>query len=230
MQGLHSPEDREGVRSGDYDLHPDRSKRQTQGTRQTMQGVSGMSEPLFRSAHEALVFAFNYSGQAYDAPLMNRMAWEPQNRPTKGLAGLDGAAQAGMIKAELSRLAPVYQAALTARVLPRSERCECKSPCCSGERPNPEWSGAVNELAMFAIGALSGMVTHQKMRRGLVARYFGAEVRIIKLAERLRLNRDVVGQCNAKIVSLLKEVEGRAWHEIDQRLIAAKMIPASVAA
>lgn len=42
MQGLHSPEDREGVRSGDYDLHPDRSKRQTQGTRQTMQGVSGL--------------------------------------------------------------------------------------------------------------------------------------------------------------------------------------------
>ena len=40
-------------------------------------------EPLFDSAHAALVYAFNYSGQAYDRPLMNRLADDPVDAVSK---------------------------------------------------------------------------------------------------------------------------------------------------
>lgn len=35
------------------------------------------SEPLFSSAHAAIVFALNYNHQQYDKPLMNRLSWGP---------------------------------------------------------------------------------------------------------------------------------------------------------
>lgn len=59
-----------------------------------------MTEPttiLFRTPQAALVFAFNYSMQQQGRPLADRMA-SPAARTGKGLSGVDGAAQAGMIR------------------------------------------------------------------------------------------------------------------------------------
>lgn len=187
-----------------------------------------MNEPLFRSAHEALVFALNYSGQAYDRPLMNRMAQEPHRSSGKGLAGLDGAAQAGFIRAELSRLAPVCQAALIARIAPPSTPCACGHACCSGHRPNPEWNDAIAVLATFAASALSGCVSNGKLRRGIVAKHFGAAIGGIgKLADACGVHRDTASAHNARIVALLKRVEGQAWHEFDRLMLASGMIEAA---
>ena len=184
-----------------------------------------MNEPLFRSAHEALVFALNYSGQAYDRPLMNRMADEPHRSSGKGLVGLDGAAQAGMIRAELSMLAPVLQAALIARCGPQSTPCACKHACCSGQKPNPEWNEAIAVLSSYSLSVLSGRVSNGKLRRGIVAKHFGAAIGGIgKLADVCNVNRDTASDHNAKIVPLLKETEGRAWHEFDQRMFATGTI------
>jgi hypothetical protein len=52
---------------------------------------------LFRTPQAALVFAFNYSMQQQDRPLMDRLA-SPAARTGKGLSGVDGAGQAGMIR------------------------------------------------------------------------------------------------------------------------------------
>lgn len=190
-----------------------------------------MSEPLFRNAHAALVFALNYSGQAYDRPLMNRMSDEPRASSGKGLHGLDGAAQAGMIRAEVSRLAPAHQAALVARVAPQSTPCSCRHPCCSGHRPNAEWTDAIAVLSTFSMSVLSGCISNARLRRGIVGKHFGAPVGGIgKLADACGVNRDTASQHNAKITRLLKETEGRAWHEIDQLLMGGGMIPARDAA
>jgi hypothetical protein len=59
-----------------------------------------MTEPttiLFRTPQAALVFAFNYSMQQQGRPLADRLA-SPAARTGKGLSGVDGAAQAGMIR------------------------------------------------------------------------------------------------------------------------------------
>ena len=79
-------------------------------------------EILFNSAHGALVFAFNFSGQAYDRPMMNRLA-TPSVGTGKGLVGLDGAGQSGFIRAEVKAMGKLSEAIIIARIAPRSTPC-----------------------------------------------------------------------------------------------------------
>ncbi len=88
---------------------------------------------LFRTPQDALTFAFNYSMQQQDRPLMDRLA-APAARTGKGLSGMDGAGQAGMICRVIGSLDNRYEeAALIARFAPRTIVCNCKSPCCAGK-------------------------------------------------------------------------------------------------
>ena len=95
---------------------------------------------LFRSTQDALLFAFRHAGQAYDRPLMLRMA-DASRGSGAGLAGLDGAAQAGMIRAEVAALGRLHEAVLVARFADRAIPCQCKAACCSGERRVPGQDG-----------------------------------------------------------------------------------------
>jgi hypothetical protein len=129
-------------------------------------------EPLFGSAHAALVFALNFSSQAYDRPMMNRMA-APSLGTGKGLSGLDGAAQAGMVRAEVKALGELGEAILIARIAPRTEPCSCRAACCSGYRPNKEWTGSISILADYVKDtALDGCSVDLVMRRDYVVRHF----------------------------------------------------------
>jgi hypothetical protein len=62
----------------------------------------------FTSGRDALVFAFNVSYQAYDRPMMNRMAAPSLGKG--GLAGLEAPAQAGMIRAEVQAFGKLAEA------------------------------------------------------------------------------------------------------------------------
>lgn len=82
-----------------------------------------MTTPLFRSAHEALMFAFTYSdarGHAVAAAAERQIAtfardrYERSPSSGRGLVGLDGAAQAGMIRAEVERMHPLHQVVIAA--------------------------------------------------------------------------------------------------------------------
>ena len=130
---------------------------------------------LFRSTQDALLFAFRHAGQAYDRPLMLRMA-DASRGSGAGLAGLDGAAQAGMIRAEVAALGRLHEAVLVARFADRAIPCQCKAACCSGERMNGEWINAVAYLADYVrTSALSGCVSTGILRREYVARYFSGK-------------------------------------------------------
>ena len=74
--------------------------------------------PPFDSYIDALIFAFNASSENYDRPYMNRVA-APAVGSGRGLGGLDGAAQAGMIRAEVRDLGRMREAILLARFAPR---------------------------------------------------------------------------------------------------------------
>lgn len=159
-----------------------------------------ISEPLFRSAHAALVFALNYSMQQYDRPLMNRVAAGPAKGEGKGLSGLDGAAQAGMIRAELARLAPLHQAVLVASIAPQQVPCECRAACCGGWKTNLEWSDAISELTTAAAAAaLAGCVSNGRLRSALIQRLLGAKATLSDLAARHNVDEKTAGAHSAKL-------------------------------
>ncbi|KUE88899.1 DNA-binding protein [Cupriavidus necator] len=198
-------------------------------------------ERLFDSSHAALVFAFNFSGQQYLASAMNK-AMTPALGRGKGLIGLDGAAQAGMIRAELGMLPELHQAVLTARTAPRDIPCECRSSCCKGRRPNSEWAGAVAWLTDRAMQQLSGSFSHYRVRRSILEKIFGARVNLAEIAEGCGVHRNTVSDQNAKLklwiegerakkgLNAAPGVEQVAWTAIDIRLKASGMVKSEVAA
>ena len=163
-------------------------------------------EPLFESAHGALVFAFNFSGQCYDRPMMNRLA-SPAIGSGKGLVGLDGAAQAGMIRAEVQAMGKLAEAILIARIAPRSMPCHCRQACCSGKKPNKEWTDAISILADYVrTTALAGCTSNGMLRREYVVRYFTRKddrISLEALAEKHDIHRDTAGAHAAKVALML---------------------------
>jgi hypothetical protein len=145
-----------------------------------------MSESIFQSSHHALMFAFNFSHQAYEPPLMNRLAWGPLTGMSKGLSGNDGAAQAAMILSRLSKLTIAQQNVLIAKFAPRTWPCSCRAPCCSGHKRNDMWERAICDLGQIAAAeALSGCVSNNRLRVGIVKRIFGDKsLTLEQLAER----------------------------------------------
>ena len=162
--------------------------------------------PLFESAHGALVFAFNFSGQCYDRPMMNRLA-SPAVGSGKGLVGLDGAAQAGMIRAEVQTLGRLAEAIIIARIAPRSVPCHCRSACCAGHRPNKEWTDAISVLADYVrTTALAGCTSNGMLRREYVVRHFTRKddrISLEALAEKHDIHRDTASAHAAKVALLL---------------------------
>lgn len=165
-----------------------------------------MLEPLFESAHGALVFAFNFSGQCYDRPMMNRLA-SPAIGSGKGLVGLDGAAQAGMIRAEVKTLGKLAESILIARIAPRMTPCSCRSSCCSGHKPNKEWTDAIAILADHVrTTALAGCVSNGLLRREYVVRHFTRKderISLEALAEKHEIHRDTASAHASKVALLL---------------------------
>ncbi len=136
-------------------------------------------EPMFDTAHGALVFAFNYAGQRYDRPMMLR-AWPRRPpAPARDLGGLDGAAQAGMIRAQACTPGPAgrvpdHRPRGAAHAIP----CACRAARCAGTKPNMEWRNAVSFLADHVrYTALKGCVTNGILRRAYVVRYFTSQGR-----------------------------------------------------
>lgn len=167
--------------------------------------VAAKAVPLFVSAHAALTFALNYSMQQYNRPLMNRIASGELTAGMapvggEGLSGLDGAGQAGMIRAELARLSPVDQAVLVAHAAPSQVPCDCGVACCAGWKVNPEWQDAMSVLTSAAAsGALSGCVSNGRLRSALIQRIFGAKMTLASLSERYEFDENTVGAHHAKL-------------------------------
>lgn len=169
-------------------------------------------EPLFDNAHGALVFAFNFSGQSFDHPLMNRLA-APAVGTGKGLVGLDGAAQAGFIRSEVQRLGRLAEAILIARIAPRTVPCSCKAMCCAGKKPNDEWTGAISYLAdQVRQTALHGCTSNGVMRRAYLVRYFTPKeqrISLEELAAKYDIDRNTASAHNAKVAAWLAGVPAK---------------------
>lgn len=171
-----------------------------------------MSEALFDSVHAALAFAFRQRLQTVDRPPMNRAA-APAHGTGRGLGGLDGAAQAGMIRQEVEAFGELDKALLIARHAPRHRPCECGAPCCSGHRPNRAWVDSIAHLAEhMRTVALSSCSTTSLQRIAYVTRYFTPKAQresIEELAARFDLSRHTVGAHFGRVSTVLGGTDAR---------------------
>jgi len=178
-----------------------------------------MSEAVFRSAHGALMFALNFTHGTLKRSVLVGMIGSGGNG--RGLCGLDGAAQAGMIRAELEKLAMPRRMILVARYVAATIPCDCGRSCCSRIRENAEWSEAVNYLSEYVLHeGLTGTVSHYRLRRTLVMRYFGQKVYLVAMAEQCGVGKNTASAYNQKITERFRQEERLANYEIEGLLKA----------
>lgn len=165
---------------------------------------------LFKSAHEAMTFALNYRGQPA-LSVMNRMGQDPSGMPGKGLSGLDGAAQAGIIRHKLSTLGQLHERILIADIAPRSYPCPCRSYCCSGFTRNQEWVDAICWLSdIVREAALEGHRTTHPIRRACVEVYFGKRLTAVQIASELDITEQTIRVLLGKVKRYLRSEQERA--------------------
>lgn len=169
-------------------------------------------DPIFNTVNGALLFALNFSHGTVKKPgLATLMGGGSKGR---GLGGLDGAAQAGMLLAELEALKPHRTAILVARFTVQSLPCSCARACCKRYRDNPEWLEAIAKVAEACL-VVCPPVTHYRVRLGMILRYFGAKASFKDIAAECRVSRNTVSQINSKVVEWLKLEEKKARWEYE---------------
>jgi DNA-binding transcriptional ArsR family regulator len=168
-----------------------------------------IDEPLFPHAHAALVFAFRFSGQSGAAPTPMAKLMRGPAATGKGLAGLDGAAQAGMIRCEVEALEPILRNIIVARfAFEDLERLR-----------------ALLALIPHAAEQLGTGINSRRMVDTLVQRYFGARVLLCDLAEQIGVHSSTVTRTWQKIYARFQADEARAGAEIGDRLRIAGLVP-----
>jgi len=182
-------------------------------------------DPLFDSANAALAFAYNFEGRP-ETSSMVPASDDRSKLPSKGLGGLDGSAQAGMIKAEVNALDRFYGFILAAKFAQHHKPCACKAPCCSGFTANWEWREAIGLISMapIIVTATFNCMSNNRLRRGIVERYFKEPVKLKELAIHAGVNADTASLHNERIVKILRESERKAMDAIRERLHAAGMV------
>lgn len=186
---------------------------------------SPQPDPVFASAHAALKFALNFSHGTLKKNFLAQA--QGGGAPGRGLGGLDGAAQAGMILAELGNLSSVRRYIQVGRFAPPSTPCACRSQCCSGARETPAWTEAVDYLTEYALAAgLTGTISHYRLRRALVMRYLGVRGSFVAMAAACHVNRDTASDNYRRFAEHFKTEERHGFYEIEGRLKAAGIIAA----
>jgi hypothetical protein len=180
-------------------------------------------DALFASAHGALKFAMNYVHGTLKKGFLATAAGVSSGG--RGLGGLDGAAQAGMIQAHVLNLAPHRRALIYGRFMAPSSPCECKSQCCRGYRESPDWKLSVEQLTEYVLKqGLTGTISHYRLRRSLIVRYFGVRASFVEIADQCGVHRTTASQYNKAMVEHLKAEEHQAFQQIEEILRDAGIV------
>lgn len=154
-----------------------------------------------------------------EAPRSSRKPHEAR-MPT----GLEAAAQAGFILRQLDRLEPAHRTVLYGVVITAYDPCECRAPCCSGERLNPRWASAVKETCeiLKGVGDITktagkrGLSTHPAMRWALVEQFYTKRaIRVADIARHCRVALMTVTKHREWINTYLEQTEQEAWLAVD---------------
>ena len=178
-----------------------------------------IDEPLFESTHEALIFAFQYSHQQSPKTPMTSLMRTAQIGGGKGLSGIDAAAQAGMILAEVCRLPDDQHNVIVARyghVLHECSHCE-------QDAPSEEWRSAIDALSHCV--ELEGV--HRKVRLMMVERAIcGGRMDMDSLCKRYSLARSTTFKQLSTIKTKLRKIERTALSNLDNVFFEKKELVA----
>lgn len=206
------------------------------------------TQPLFEKSRAAVAFALNHSRSLYSQPLMtkaaNALSAAQEKAQSSGrlrpgreeLRGLDGAAQAGLIYIHLDRLAPFQRECLISRTAVHSFPCNCRSACCMGVRPNPEWVEAIkkvsdylrNEIDRRQAKARKKITINPQLRRMLIERHFGRKHTLGDLAEQFQLSENTVASYSKTCSEILSGWEKDGWTAMDTVLSELDIIGSTV--
>lgn len=164
---------------------------------------------LFSSTHAALTFAYNYAGQKSPRTPMTKMMQGGVLGSGKGLVGLDGAAQAGMILAAVDRLPREQRNVITVRF--GDVRDEC--PCCGQPAPTGEWSDAVDALSHCTeLEGVPRRVRYASIERAICRRKWDA----VKLSKDFGLSERTLYRQVAALKKRLGKLENVAIVALDE--------------
>ena len=179
-------------------------------------------EPIFESAHQAMLFAFTFSAVQHGTAgaaerqiaLQARERYEKvMGHRSRGLKGLDGAAQAGMIKSRVLSQPALEQAAIIARFA----------------RLTPaEQLQACNHLFHYALAhdVVSVVIrSHPHALLQLVRRHFGLRVNVPAIAELEAVNIRTVWRWRHHVKRWCERLEDRALLHAQSQLEDGGVIP-----
>lgn len=181
-------------------------------------------QPIFRTVNGALAFAYNFKhGQVKPSQLATMMG---PSKTGRGLGGLDGAGQAGMILDQVGALKPQVRVwILAARFAVRALPCDCRRACCSGWKWNNEWLFPISEIVdIVREAALTGTVVNFTLRRAIVRRYFGVRQSLVDAARASGVERHTASAHANKVISYLRDEERHARYAIEATLKQADVV------
>lgn len=162
-----------------------------------------MTDALFRNAHEALVFAFRYSHDQSPRTPMTGLMQGGKIGSGKGLIGVDGAGQAGMILAGLKHLTAEQRNVVTVRYGEIHAECHC----CGSLVPTREWRDAVDALSHCPeLGDLPRVVRLAAVEKALCRR----RISLALYASQYSVSERTVRERAAKVKDRLSKVENAA--------------------
>lgn len=175
-----------------------------------------MSDPLFNSVADAIMFALRYSSQQYAETPMSKMMKRGGRRSSgKGLVGLDGAGQAGMILRKIDELGQLERACIIARYTDRTDEC----PCCKNTMASDDYRAAINVLADWTLRTVENVTDVQRMRFAIVADFYERRRIVGKTAEAIGMARATAYDNRARIWAALTELDKRALGRIEESLV-----------
>lgn len=177
-------------------------------------------EALFKGAPQALGFAFNFAARQYAKSGMTALLARSAGLGNgKGLVGLDGAAQAGLILAEWAELPKDQRECLAARYAMRYR----PESDWGNQIVTAEWRAAIDHMTVFTGYLVTGM-SHQQLRRNLVRRYFGDKIDMSAISQKVGVHRATANNHWSIFSKALRELESRALANIEQRLADAGIV------
>ena len=167
-----------------------------------------LEDPLFDSTWAALAFAFRYSTQQYQPTPMARLM-RGSIGSGKGLHGLDGAAQAGLIRGIVETLPEFERCAIIARfAIDRKEALAAKMV-----------------LVSPATAALGTGVYNRRMVDNLVQRFYGERCHLKDLAETHGVHANTMTERWARIKRQLTSLEHRGIDHAEAAMQGSGLVP-----
>lgn len=169
---------------------------------------------LFANHDDALMFALRFTSQQYPQSELAKLMKTPGIGGGKGMIGLDGAAQAGVIKSRIDALGELQRACIIARYSARVETCSC----CGSDKMLEEYRAAILNLANWASQFIGNDNSVQRIRFAIVQEYFERGNSLGKQAEKINVPKRTAYDQKKKIWPHLADLDKMARTHIGDQL------------